>query len=149
MTTSADATPSEFDVSIELEHASLDVDRTALRRLLLDVLRGEGATRAIVGIVLADRERVLGLNRQFLDHDYSTDVLSFSYSEDADRGFVEGDVYVDLDTAAERCEEFGASFAEEVSRYAIHGVLHLVGYNDETVAEQQAMREREDGYLHA
>jgi rRNA maturation RNase YbeY len=147
LTTLADADGSTLDVSVDLEHESLDVDRESLRRLITGVLVGEGVVSAQVGIVLADREKVLELNRRFLNHDYPTDVLSFSYSADVDRGVIEGEVYVDLDTAAERCLEFGVSFANEVSRYAIHGVLHLVGHTDDTKAERRAMREREDSYL--
>ncbi len=95
-----------------------------------------------------DHAAVLALNRRHLGHDYLTDVLSFSLvDEDDPPGAVEGEVYVDLDTAAERCAEFGATFEQEAARYAVHGLLHLIGYDDATAEGRAAMRACEDRYL--
>lgn len=84
------------------------------------------------------------MNRSFLDHDYHTDVLAFDLSEDEG---VDGEIYVDLDTAAERCEEFGATFDHETARYVLHGLLHLLGYRDKQEEDQVLMKQREDEYL--
>ena len=109
------------------------------------VLVGEDVPRAEIGVVLGNRALVRELNRRFLEHDHATDVLTFPLSKDGD--VIEGEVYVDLDTADERCTEFGASFEMEAARYVIHGVLHLIGYSDETGEQRAAMRELEDAYL--
>jgi rRNA maturation RNase YbeY len=101
-------------------------------------------------VVLTDHETVRRLNQDYLGHDYNTDVLSFSLREqDGDDVDVEGEVYVDLDTANERHDEFDTSFEREACRYVAHGVLHLLGYDDATESGQQAMRAREDAALNA
>jgi rRNA maturation RNase YbeY len=109
------------------------------------VVRGENRTLQHVTVVCGDHDLVRRLNCEYLDHDYNTDVLSFSLTETPD--VVEGEVYIDLDTAAERHQEFGDSFEKEAARYVVHGVLHLCGYDDATPADKQRMHELEDRYL--
>lgn len=130
---------------MEQVHPDLRLDESALTRLLLCVLAGEEATLRDVTVVLADHETVRELNRAYLEHDYDTDVISFPLNDE--QGEVDGEVYVDLDTAQERHAEFGASFEEEAQRYAVHGLLHLIGYTDSTAAERAAMRALEQRYL--
>lgn len=141
----------ESPLTIEQEHPSRHVDAERLTRLIHHVLAGEGCTLHYLGIVLTDHETVLDLNRTYLDHDYPTDVLSFSLLDEAPAGdaptVIDGEVYVDLDTAAERHEEFGATFEEEAFRYVVHGLLHLAGYEDDTPARKEAMHALEDRYL--
>lgn len=103
---------------------------------------------ASVSIVLADHAQVLQLNRDYLGHDYHTDVLSFDLSAPEGEA-VEGEVYVDLDTAAERHREFDTAFETEALRYVAHGVLHLMGYDDATDEGKSIMRAFEDRYLRA
>lgn len=139
-------------LSIEQDHPSRTLDDEVLERIVRHVLQAEEATLVHLSIVLSDHETVRRLNRSYLDHDYNTDVLSFSLREapssDTERA-VEGEVYVDLDTAAERHEEFETSFEREAHRYVIHGVLHLLGYDDATEDGRQTMRAKEDEYLDA
>lgn len=126
------------------------MDRETVERLIQYVLDEEDATLIHVSVVLSDHSTVRRLNAAYLDHDYNTDVLSFSMSGDDDPSdAAEGEVYVDLDTAAERHEEFDTSFERETYRYVVHGVLHLLGYDDATEDGQQLMRAREDQYLDA
>lgn len=134
-------------LSIEHDHPSHALDEERLERLIRHVVETEGGTLVHVSVVLTDHDTVRELNRAYLEHDYNTDVLSFSLLEDPDSDEVEGEVYVDLDTAAERHEEFDTSFEREAYRYVIHGVLHLLGYDDATEAGRQTMRTREDEYL--
>ena len=127
-------------------HPTLRLDEAALRRLILCVVEAEARTVHYLGIILADHETVLDLNRAYLAHDYLTDVLSFPLGE-ADDDAIDGEIYVDLDTAAERHEAFASSFEDEARRYVVHGLLHLMGYDDATPAEQNTMRRLEDRYL--
>ena len=140
-------------LSIEQAHPSRRLDDAALRQLIRHVLAAEGTTLVHLSIVLTGHETVRRLNREHLDHDYNTDVLSFSLranpTPDADPAGVEGEVYVDLDTAAERHEEFNTSFEREAYRYVIHGVLHLLGYDDATESGQETMRRKENRFLDA
>lgn len=143
-------------LSIEQDHPSRRLDDETLREVIRHVLDAEGATLLHLSVVLSDHDTVRRLNRSYLEHDYNTDVLSFSLRDgpdpaglDADANAVEGEIYVDLDTAAERHADFDTSFAHEAYRYVIHGVLHLVGYDDATTSAQETMREKEDQYLEA
>ncbi|MEM6784847.1 MAG: rRNA maturation RNase YbeY [Bacteroidota bacterium] len=139
---------SEQAILITGAHSSRALDGDTVIATVKRVLDGEGFTARDVSVVLADHATVLDLNRAWLDHDYTTDVLSFNLDEDAlAEGGVEGEVYVDLDTAAERAPEFGTTFEAEALRYVIHGVLHLVGYDDATPELSAAMRALEDRYL--
>lgn len=115
-----------------------------LTELTVRVMNGENVTFLQVGIILADHEIVTDLNRRFLDHDRPTDVLSFRLNDEAP---LEGEVYVDVETAAERCEEFGTTPADEILRYVVHGLLHLAGYDDSTAEERTRMQVLEDRYL--
>lgn len=134
-------------LQIEQIHATLQLDEAALRTLIRHVVHAEEHTLGMVNVILADHDTVLTLNREHLGHDYLTDVLSFDLSDTPGR--VEGEVYVDLDTAAERHDEFDTSFEEEGRRYVVHGLLHLIGYDDNTPDAQAIMRRLEDRYLAA
>lgn len=143
-------------LSIEQPHPSRQLDEEVLRTLIRHVLASEGGSLVHLSLVLTDHETVRRLNRSYLDHDYNTDVLSFSLRDEAlprptetDEKAVEGEVYVDLDTAAERHDEFNTSFEQEAYRYVIHGVLHLMGYDDATESGQKTMRQKENQYLDA
>lgn len=135
-------------LAIELVHPDRTLDLDALERLVRHVVHTEGRRLGDVTVVLSDHAHILDLNRRFLEHDYHTDVLSFPLHESPEAP-VEGEVYVDLDTAAERHAEFGSSFEREAVRYVIHGLLHLLGYDDATPSEKQAMHALEDRYLDA
>lgn len=140
-------------ISLQIQHPELTLAPHLCRRVLSHVADGEGVRIESLTVVLSDHQTVHDLNRRYLGHDYVTDVLAFDYSEsaseaeDAGGGAVDGEIYVDLDTAHERHEEFGVGFQHEALRYLIHGMLHLVGYVDETSRDKQEMRTLEDRYL--
>ena len=133
-------------IHVHQHHQTRTLEAAQVRTLVARMAAAEDVPIDEVSIVLADHATVLELNRRFLDHDYVTDVLSFPLGENDGAGLT-GEVYVDLDTAAERHAEFGASFTDEALRYVIHGVLHLMGYTDSTEEGRQAMRAKEDHYL--
>jgi len=132
-------------VTIEVEHATLSVDPELCRRALLHVFKTEKVKVDQVTLVQSNHEFVRQLNREYLGHDIETDVLSFRYSEND--SLIDGEIYVDLDTALQRCDEFGASFEAEVLRYAIHGALHLTGLADDTAESKAAMHALENRHL--
>ncbi len=136
-------------LDVVCDHAARCPDEARLRRCLTAALAGEGRTAGEITVVLTGHDDVLELNRAYLGHDYVTDVLSFWLGSDDGDGPVVGEVYVDLDTAAERCTEFSASFDDEAIRYAVHGLLHLCGHDDGTPEEKAEMHAREDRYLAA
>lgn len=105
------------------------------------VLRSAGIKRAEVSVVFVDSKYSRHLNRLYLNHDFVTDVISFPL----DRGrTLEGEVYVNLDRARSQATEFGVSAANEIARLVIHGVLHLVGYDDTGSRKAKRMRAEEE-----
>ena len=147
-----DGRPATDDGSIAVHqvHPTLRLDEAAVYAAVRRVLDGEGFVVTDLSIVLTDHGTVRALNRKWLGHDFDTDVVSFPLDEGAAACHeVDGEVYVDLDTAAERAPEFGAAFEEEALRYVVHGLLHLLGYDDTTDAERATMHRLEDLYLRA
>ena len=140
--------PQEHNLAIHQVHSARSLDEETVRAAIARTVEGEGFTIQELNIVLADHAAVHDLNREWLGHDYETDVVSFILDEAAPtQRFVDGEVYVDLDTAAERADEFGATFQQEALRYVVHGLLHLMGYDDATEKERAAMRALENRYL--
>jgi rRNA maturation RNase YbeY len=132
-------------VSVEYGIDPVGVDEARIERIAAAVLSAEGVLWSEVGIILTGHARVRELNRLFLNHDHDTDVLSFLVDE-TDAG-IEGEVYVDVETAAERHAEFGAALQEEIERYVIHGLLHLAGHDDDTPEAKAKMAALELKYL--
>jgi probable rRNA maturation factor len=98
-----------------------------------------------VSVAVVDDEMIHELNRQFLDHDYPTDVLSFALEDDPPR--VEGEIVVSLDTANRCASEAGWSVDDELLLYVAHGALHLAGYGDKTPEDAAEMRAAEAALL--
>lgn len=98
-----------------------------------------------LNIIFCSDEYLLGINRQYLEHDYYTDIVTFDNAEKS--GEIEGDIFISIERVQENATELGVSFTDELHRVIIHGVLHLVGYSDKTEAEQSEMRKIEDHYL--
>ncbi len=94
--------------------------------------------------VFCDDEKILEVNRQFLQHDYYTDIITFDYSN---KRRISGDMFISLDTVKSNAELFNKSFEEEFMRVIIHGVLHLCGINDKGEGEREIMERHENEAL--
>ena len=94
--------------------------------------------------LFVDDEEILVANRQFVNHDYYTDIITFDYSR-GDR--ISGDIMISLDTVASNAEKFGVPYFRELLRVIIHGVLHLVGINDNGPGEREIMEAAENAAL--
>ena len=150
MTPEADPSSPEASggITVHAEHSRLTLDPSQINALASRMASGEIVLWREVGIILGDHDLVRDLNKTWLGHDWNTDVVSFPLDEDARaRGLIEGEVYVDLDTAEEIAPEVGATVAQEALRYVAHGLLHLIGYDDATNEEREHMRNLEDRYL--
>ena len=98
-----------------------------------------------LSIVFCSDPYILDVNRRFLGHDYYTDIITFDYCED---DVLSGDLIISVDTVRANAEEYGAaSFDEELHRVIIHGVLHLIGFDDHTPEDQAEMRRQENAAL--
>jgi rRNA maturation RNase YbeY len=96
-----------------------------------------------LNFIFCSDEYLYRLNMEYLQHDTYTDVITFPYSDE----HVEGDIFVSIDRVADNAQELGVSFAEELHRVLIHGVLHLIGYDDLSDDDEAEMREKENFYL--
>jgi probable rRNA maturation factor len=140
-------------VQLRSRQRSWRIDPTRLRSLAAQVLAGEGADLEMgVGIVLVRDPAIATLNRRFLGHSGPTDVLSFPTDP---RGWPPGEprplgeVVVSVDRAREQALERGLKPRVELERLIVHGILHLLGYDDATPGERARMRRRENRYLAA
>lgn len=121
------------------------VDAAALKSAVGCVLSGEGVSKADISIAVLSDPAIHDINRQFLAHDEPTDVITFVLGQDG--GFVDGEIVVSADTAAATAPGVGWSLNEELLLYAIHGALHLTGYDDLQPTQKRRMRRRERHYL--
>ena len=103
-----------------------------------------GRTVGEVGYMFVDDEKILEVNREYLGHDYYTDIITFDYDE-GDR--INGDLVISLDTVETNARQFGKSYDEELHRVIIHGILHLCGINDKGPGEREVMEAAEDKAL--
>lgn len=126
------------------DHKALRVDVTSLKNLVHQVVTKESFVLEYLGVILTDRDTLRRLNLKYRGGDYDTDVLSFPLGK---KDAIDGEIYVSLDYAAAHCGEFGTTFEEEVRRYVVHGLLHLMGYDDVNRRGRQEMRLLEDRYL--
>lgn len=136
---------SDVSLDVDIEDTSDLPTEGFVTALVATVLTGENKAWLSVGIVLSGHEMVTALNAEWLSHDYDTDVLSFLVEDGPDG--LEGEVYVDVETARERHTEFGTTVHDEICRYIVHGILHLAGHDDATAEGARLMRALEDRYL--
>lgn len=109
-------------------------------------LAAESEIRRIgnISIIFCSDNYVLDINQKYLQHDYFTDIITFDYCE-GDR--LSGDLFISVDSVRENSVEFGTEFKDELNRVIIHGLLHLVGYDDHTEKDIKLMRSKENYYL--
>jgi probable rRNA maturation factor len=133
-------------ISIHSPQEIVPVDRGRLRDIARAVLDGESIKDYELSIALVDNPTIHRLNKQYLDHDEPTDVLSFPYSA-ASAKKLEGELVIGVEVAREQAAERGHDVQAELALYVIHGLLHLCGYDDKSTSDERAMRERERHYL--
>ena len=97
-----------------------------------------------VGYIFCNDERIIEVNREYLQHDYYTDIITFDYTEGDTIG---GDLFISLDTVKTNSEQFGTEYDEELHRTIIHGILHLCGVNDKGPGEREIMEAAENRAL--
>lgn len=108
-----------------------------LGQVVLDYDKTKGALE----YVFCSDEYLLDMNNQHLDHDYYTDIITFNYNKG---DVVSGDLFISYDRVKDNAAEFGnGSVYDELCRLMVHGLLHLIGFNDKTVKEQEVMRQEE------
>ena len=115
-----------------------------LSRVIEDVLASEGFTIVDVVAVFCGKRMIRSINREFLQHDYATDTITFRYNDGSE---VEGEFYISLDVIEENARRFGTDAEQELLRVTVHSALHLAGYDDRTTGERFRMQQKEEFYL--
>ena len=121
-----------------------DIDQAATSAWVKAVAKAHGKRCGAIAYIFVDDEKILEVNREFLQHDYYTDIITFDYTE-GDK--ISGDLFISLDTVHTYAEDVGATYEEELHRVIIHGILHLCGINDKGPGEREIMEAEEDKAL--
>ena len=108
------------------------------------VAAGYGKKVGEIAYIFVDDEKILEVNRQYLQHDYYTDIITFDYTEG---DVISGDLSISLDTVRTNAEQVGAAYEQELDRVIIHGILHLCGINDKGPGERAVMEAAENRAL--
>jgi len=127
------------------EHVKHRIRHKGTIDAIRSVVKNERVGFMELNIIYIGDKQMTNLNTIFLNHRYTTDVISFSLSDSKNR--IEGEVYVNLDQARRQAKEYKVSFREEYLRLVIHGVLHLCGYTDKKQSDKKQMTEKENYYL--
>ena len=132
-------------ITFHFEDTKFEFKRKVLTRKWLKLV-AESEIRRIcdIAVIFCSDNYILDVNRRYLEHDYFTDIITFDYCE-GDR--LSGDLFISVDTVRENSVEYGTDFDEELDRVIVHGVLHLIGYDDHTEEETAQMRAKENYYL--
>ena len=134
-----------FEIAIANEQSSLEFDPAHLQAAVEKILADAGLNRATISIAVVDDPTMHNLNRQFLSHDYPTDVLSFVLEQDEEH--LDGEIIASADYAIRSAGEYHWPAEHELLLYVIHGTLHLIGHDDLDDAPREEMRARERHYL--
>lgn len=132
-------------ISFVTDHIDMPMlDPSRIERWIRTVAAGYGFAAGDITYIFCNDERILEVNRQFLQHDYYTDIITFDYSTPTR---ISGDIYISLETVASNAQQLGISFDDELRRILIHGVLHLTGQGDKTPESKAIMTEKENKAL--
>ena len=126
------------DIRFELKQKMLN------NRWLKMVAGSEMRRLGAINIIFCSDNYILDVNMKYLQHDYFTDIITFDYSE---KDVLSGDLFISIDSVRENAQFYGTEFADELNRVMVHGVLHLIGYDDHSDADIAVMRQKENYYL--
>jgi len=148
--------PGMYEIEIADNQKCLTIDEDFVRSIVRQTLQTEQVSSATISLAIVDNSQIHELNRQYLNHDYETDVLSFLLEESHDetacsetgspRGAgkkIDGEVIVSSEMAIDMAADYSWDAMDELTLYIVHGLLHLCGYDDLTAAELPVMRARE------
>lgn len=143
-----------YDIAIaHAEGLDHPISEPLLRAAIAEALRRHGVRAAVISIALVDDAKIARLNKDHLNHDRPTDVLTFDLREnvpDADTHHtIEGEIVISAETAEREAQRRGHTAEAEAALYAVHGVLHLLGYDDHSESQAERMHESEDAILSA
>ena len=118
--------------------------KTRIKQWLKLVAESEIFTLGNVSVIFCSDNYILDINQRYLQHDYYTDIITFDYTEGTK---ISGDLFISVDSVRENSIEYGTEFEDELHRVIVHGILHLIGYDDHSEEDIKVMRAKEDYYL--
>jgi rRNA maturation RNase YbeY len=126
------------DIRFELKQKMLN------NRWLKMVAGSEMRRLGAINIIFCSDNYILDVNLKYLQHDYFTDIITFDYCE---KDILSGDLFISIDSVRENARTYGTTFENELDRVMVHGLLHLIGYDDHTPEQTAEMRRKENYYL--
>ena len=123
----------------------VDIDSDLLKAVMKSVLQGEKKEYDSVSVLFVSDNEIRKMNKDYLGHDYSTDVISFPLNDEQEK--LEGEIYVSYETTKINSLNYSVSHSSELLRVVIHGILHLVGYDDSTDSQKEEIKMKEEYYL--
>ena len=140
----------EIEIFNETEE-NLKKELSELKELLVNVAKDEGLENILFNVIIIDNSRIREINREYRNIDRETDVISFALEDDKTFNLEEfrvlGDIYISIDKARSQALEYGHSFKRELSFLAIHGFLHLLGYDHMEKEEEEIMFKKQEEVL--
>ena len=128
-----------------LEDIRFELKQKMLNNRWLKMVAGSEMRRlGAVNIIFCSDNYILDVNMKYLQHDYFTDIITFDYCE---KDVLSGDLFISIDSVRENAQFYGTEFADELNRVMVHGLLHLIGYDDHSEADIAVMRQKENYYL--
>jgi len=119
-------------------------DSRIIKKIAGRIINDAGLKTGQIDVIITGDEKVYEINREFLGHDYLTDIITFNYKKG---NTVNGEIYISADRVKENAVKFSVSAGAEMRRVIFHGFLHLCGYDDRTAGEKKKMTEMEEMYL--
>lgn len=126
---------------------SLPVEQSHIKQVLQLIQKHESCSFALLEVVFVDENSIIEINREHLNRDYVTDIISFRYNEPGQNDTIEGTLYCCAPRIFEQAEELKEDYRTEFLRIIIHGLLHLVGYEDSSPSQKEQMTTLENTYL--
>ncbi len=122
-------------------------NKTRLKKWIVEIIETKGRTPGDINFIFCSDAYLLTINKQYLQHDTYTDIITFDYSKDSKTTPISGDIFISIDRIKENAKTFSKTAEEELQRVIIHGVLHLLGYKDKTKAAKEEMTKEENNCL--
>ncbi|MEX2379721.1 MAG: rRNA maturation RNase YbeY [Vicingaceae bacterium] len=117
---------------------------TLTKNWIAKTISQEAKSCGELNFIFCSDEYLLGINQEHLNHDTYTDIITFNYVEGE---LISGDIFISIARVIENAKKFNVPFLDELHRVMVHGVLHLIGYDDKSIADAQEIRRKEDFYL--
>ena len=136
-----------YKINIESVVSNYYIKKHQIRKIVIRILSEQKIKQAIINIVIVHDNLIKKLNKRFLKTNSTTDVLSFELENYSEIGILEGEIYANIEQIKRQAKEYNVKITNELNRIIVHGMLHLIGYDDSCDREKEIMIEKENYYL--